>query len=268
MLYSNGMKRFLGFLFFSFFLCLGKGLATLKTVEIYPNGIFLTEEFPLKNGENLLPLHNQVKLSEIEFLGPKGRLEIIEISLDRAYPKSPLFKKLKDLEAQERALKRREQELARELTLLEKALSGNKEALTPAKFKEYLAIFEKLEAERAKVLDELSELERAIKDLRQKVRYEEVSALKVLVKGDGSLLVRYPAKDLFSFKDVYAVFLDTEEGNLRLRPGFVIRQLSGASLGPLEICFYPRPRSNTTLSPPPLPLGWFQIVFCRPRVSL
>ena len=246
------MRRSLLFLLLVLFFGASGALAALKSIEIYRNGLFLVEEARLKGGENLVPLLGQVELSQVEFLEVSEGLELVNLSLTEVEPQNELYEKLKTLRQKEKELSWEKDKLSKELTLIEEALKGGREPLSPREFQEYLSLFEKKNARLKALEEELEGLREEIEGLRGKVALDKVSALRILARGSGALLLRYPAPEgLISFKDSYSLLLDTGRKQLRVRPDFVLIQKTGMNLGPLELRFYPRTRRFKRLAPPP-----------------
>lgn len=246
------MRRSLLLLFLVLFLGASGALAALKSIEIYRNGLFLVEEVRLKGGENLVPLLGQVELSRVEFLEVSRGLELVSLSLTEVEPQNELYAKLKALRQKEKDLSWERDKLSQEVTLIREALKGGKEPLSPREFQGYLSLFEEKNTRLKALEEELEGVGRKIKDLERKVSLDKVSALRILARGSGSLLLRYPApKDLFSFRDSYSLILESGEKRLKVRPEFVLVQKAGEELGPLELRFYPRTRRFRRLAPPP-----------------
>ncbi len=239
---------------FSCFLVLllaGKACALPRVIEVYRNGVFIVEEFEVKEGENTLPLLARISLEEIEFLSREGAPKLVNISLTEVEPEGELFNRLKELREREKELAAREKELLAELTLLEEGIKHSQEALPAAEFEKYLALRERLNAEREKVQKERVALKEEINKLSARVSGEKVSALLVWAAEGGRLWVRYPAPRWLTFKDHYTFCLETSQKSLKIAPQFLVTQKSGRVLGPLELRFYPRSRAVGAVAPPP-----------------
>ena len=244
-------KRILLLLFCCFFWGLSEGLAAVKEIEIYRNGVFIVEEFEVAPGESKIFLLAPVREEEIEFEATSPGLEILSLEIVEAEPQTALHERLKTLKARERELSSKLEKIEKELELLQKALEAGKEPPSAAELPKYFALFSELWQEREKTRAALEELRQELAALRRKVAFEKVTAVNLLARGQGRLSLRYPAGKLITYRESYALFLDTKAPALKIKASLLLWQRSGKPLGPLTVRFYPRSRRYGAISPPP-----------------
>ncbi len=241
-------------------------LAKVKEIEIYRNGVFFLEEFEVKEPESKFLLLAPVKEEDLEFLNPSKGLEILSLEITKADAQTELHQRLKALLAQEEKLSSKIKKLEKELEILEKALKEN--PLSAAELQKSLTLFDNLWQEKEKSKEELKALQKTLKGLREKVAFEEITVLKLMTRGRGKLHVRYPATKLISYRESYALYLNTQAPELKIKAAALLRQRSGKTLGPLELRFYPRSRSGMIISPPPFNPWFVENHFLRPKLLL
>ncbi len=259
-------KKFFLLIFCFWGLCFSESLAVVKKLEIYRNGVFLVEEFQVRNGENKLFLQAPVREEEIEFLKATG-FEILSLEMSEGDPPTDLHRRLKALKEQEKALSLELERLKEELEILEMALEAD-ETPPATEFQKYLALFQELWQKREKAKAELSEVQKTLTELQKKVAFEKVTVVRLLSRGRGKLSLRYPAGKLISYRESYAIFLDSKKQTLKIKASMILRQRSGSNLGPLTVHFYPRSESFSFISPPPFKPWILEDHLLRPRLLM
>ena len=254
--------------FFLVFLWAFQAAAEVKQLEIYQNGLFLTEEFVVKPGENVLPLLSAVPLKEIEISSASQGLVLGAISTRTVTRKEPIYKTLADLKTKESQLKKEIARLDKELSLLEEVLKGKREVPSPEAFLKYQEIFRDLTQQKDAKEQELEKTSQKIKEISQKIAFPEVTALEIQALNAGIVRVRYPAKRLLSWQEAYECQFNSARSELFIKGEATIKQKSGLDWRNVLVLYYPRQRARFSLSPPPFQPWIIGESFPRPELLL
>ncbi len=251
------MKR-LGFFGLSIFVSvfvLAVALAKAKVtgLYVYRDHVFVEESFAVKAGENQLFLAGAPRAADLTCGIKQGALKISYLHVHKVKAQGPLYQRLQALQEKLRALELKDKTLTQELELLRGMLKAPREIPSPETYQRYMDLLADYLQKKAQIEQEKDALTQEVASLKKTLGGGEVDLLEVGLEGQGQglLLVRYPADQLVSIKEIYQVSLNTSQGLVEVKGQALVQQFSGRDWAQVTLYFYPRAQGGRVLNPPP-----------------